>query len=384
MPPAAPVPPDISESYGPNIRRRLAGYRRPQLRRSVTQLSCSLALFLCGWLSMWVGLSYSYLFTLALAVPTAGFLARLFMIQHDCGHGSFFRSRRVNDVVGCLLGVLTFTPYHQWRRIHALHHATSGNLDRRGHGDIWLLTSSEYRHLSPLSRLGYRIYRHPLFLFLAAPVLYFVFLQRLSDSSSLSRKKRADCAHLTDFRSGTRERLGVHLTTCLMLGTLVAVAFVVGWRAVLAIHIPIAVLAASIGMWLFHVQHAYETTYWKGHEEWDYFEAAAVGSSYYRLPKILQWFTANIGFHHIHHLDSRIPNYRLPDCFDAFPELRQAQTLTLVGSLRCASLSLWDEDQGRLIRFDALTRPHLPSPGDPATVSESGRPRPDSREGAHP
>jgi omega-6 fatty acid desaturase (delta-12 desaturase) len=150
------------------------------------------------------------------------------------------------------------------------------------------------------------------------------------------------------------ERLGVHLTTCVMLGTLLAVGWVVGWRAVLAIHIPIAVLAASLGMWLFHVQHAYETTYWKGHEEWDYFAAAAVGSSYYRLPKILQWFTANIGFHHIHHLDSRIPNYRLPDCFDAFPELQQARTLTLVDSLRCASLSLWDEDQGRLIRFDEL------------------------------
>lgn len=334
-----------SESYPPrnlallmtdDSKTLLAHYREPDLGRSVLQLLSSVALFCLLWALMWFSLSYSYWLTLLLAVPTAGFLVRLFILQHDCGHGSFFKSRKLNDVVGFALGVLVLTPYTTWRRQHAMHHATSGDLDRRGSGDVHTLTVAEYLTLTPMKRLGYRIYRNPLVFFGIGPVLHFAILQRFTINVP---------------RSWNKERAAVHGTNLALLGSLLAVVWLVGFPQFLLVHVPVTILASSAGAWLFYVQHNFETTYWQRHELWDFESAASTGSSYYDLPRGLQWLTANIGFHHIHHLDSRIPNYRLPECFAKNLEFQQAKRITLWQSLSCASLKLWDEDAGRMVGF---------------------------------
>lgn len=314
----------------------LALYREPDLRRSVLQLLSSVVLFGTLWALMWLSLRYSYWLTLLLAVPTAGFLVRLFILQHDCGHGSFFKSKKLNDLVGFTLGLLVLTPYSCWRRQHALHHATSGDLDRRGIGDVHTITVAEYLDLTPMKRLGYRIYRHPVVFFGIGPVLYFAILQRFTTSVP---------------RSWNKERAGVHLTNLALLGFFLPIAWLVGFRQFLLVHVPVTILASSAGAWLFYVQHNFEATYWQRQERWDFESAATAGSSYYVLPRLLQWLTANIGFHHIHHLDSRIPNYRLPECFEKHPEFQQANRITLWQSLSCSSLKLWDEDAGKMVGF---------------------------------
>ncbi len=301
------------------------------------QLATTLCGYALGWLAMLWLLPYSYAFSLCLAPLTAGFLVRLFILQHDCGHRSFFYSRRANDMVGSLLSVLTFTPYHTWRREHAVHHANSGDLDRRGlGGEIGTMTLREYRQASRLRRLGYRLYRNPLILLLIGPVFHFVVRQRLTLGLPKTWKK---------------ERASVHLTNLAILSLVLLMCWLVGWQAVLLVQGPVTVLASSFGVWMFYVQHQYEDAYWQPHAEWDYVEAALAGSSYYRLPRVLQWFTANIGLHHLHHLDSRIPNYRLPQCLAEHPELRAERSLSLWESLSCASLKLWDEEQGRMVGF---------------------------------
>jgi acyl-lipid omega-6 desaturase (Delta-12 desaturase) len=317
----------------------LSQYREPDLRRSVLQLVSSVVFFGLLWGLMWFSLRYSYGITLLLAVPTAGFLVRLFILQHDCGHGSFFKSKTLNDVVGFMLGVLVMTPYTCWRRQHALHHATSGDLDRRGTGDVHTITVAEYMALTPMKRLGYRIYRNPLFFFGIAPILHFAILQRFTTSLP---------------RSWKQERAGVHGTNLAILVCFAAVAWLVGVRPFLLVHIPVTILASSAGAWLFYVQHNFEGTYWHREERWDFETAALTGSSHYDLPKGLHWLTANIGFHHIHHLDSRIPNYRLPECFEKNAEFQQANRITLWQSLSCSSLKLWDEDAGRMVGFRSL------------------------------
>ncbi len=317
-------------------REVLAKYREPDLGRSVRQLLGSIVPFCVLWALAWYSLRYSYWLTLLLSVPTAGFLVRLFILQHDCGHGSFFKSKRMNDAVGFVLGVLVFTPYHCWGRQHALHHATSGDLDRRGFGDVATMTLKEYLQLTPLKKLGYRLYRNPFVMFGGAAVVYFVILQRFTYELPPSWR---------------RERASVHATNLAVLVFLLSVGWLVGFRSFLMVHVPVTVLGSSLGVWMFYVQHNFVGTYWQRHDNWQFEMAGREGSSYYQLPRPLQWLTANIGFHHIHHLDSRIPNYRLQECFDGTSEFQQVHRLTLWQSLSCVSLKLWDEGEGRMVGF---------------------------------
>jgi omega-6 fatty acid desaturase (delta-12 desaturase) len=285
---------------------------------------------------MWAALSFGYWLCLLLSVPAAGFLVRLFMIQHDCGHGSFFRHRAANDWVGRAIGVLTLTPYDVWRRSHAIHHAGSGNLERRGVGDIDTLTVREYLALPRWRQLGYRLYRNPLVMFGLGPAYLFLVQHRLPFGS---------------MRGGLRPWLSTMATNAAIAFGIVTMMWVVGVTPFLLVHVPITLLAASIGVWLFYVQHQFEDTFWARGHAWTVHEAALNGSSHYDLPHVLRWFTANIGVHHVHHLCSRIPYYRLPRALRDYPELRDVGRLRFIESFRCVHLVLWDEGQRRLVSF---------------------------------
>ena len=285
---------------------------------------------------MCVALKFGYWYALLLAVPAAGFLVRLFMIQHDCGHGAFFRHRLTNDWVGRVIGVLTLTPYDLWRRTHAVHHASSGNLDRRGIGDIDTLTVREYRSLSRLGRLRYRLYRHPAVMFGLGPTYLFLLQHRLP---------------VGFLRGGWQPWLSAMATNAAIATVVAVVIWFVGIGPFLLIHLPIMVLAASIGVWLFYVQHQFADTFWAENKNWTWHTAALHGSSHYDLPGVLRWFTANIGVHHVHHLCSQIPYYRLPDVLREHPELFATSRLTLLQSLRCVPLVLWDEGRRKLVSF---------------------------------
>jgi len=314
----------------------LKEFREASLARSVWQLISTLVGFIGLWTLAWLSLRTSYYVATIVLVPiAAGFLSRLFVLAHDCGHGSFFRSPTANSIVGSVLGVLTFTPYHRWRKHHAIHHATSGDLDRRGSGDVHMLTVREYSQLSGWQKLAYRVHRHPLVLFGVGPVLYFVVWQRI----------------VWEPREWKVERRSVHWTNVGIAVSIAGMCWWVGTWTFLALELPIVVLASSAGVWLFYVQHHYEDTYWRRRGEWRHAEASLNGSSYYHLPRVLQWFTANIGLHHIHHLDSRIPNYRLQECLDRNPALCDLGRMTLWESIRCARLRLWDEDARRMVRI---------------------------------
>jgi omega-6 fatty acid desaturase (delta-12 desaturase) len=332
-----PPDPDLGRYW----ERLLAPYMKPHDGRAVFQVLTTATLYALGWLLMFYTLRWSYLLTLALAVPTVGMLTRLFIFQHDCGHGSFFRSRRANNALGGVLGVLTLTPYRYWRRTHAIHHATSGDLDRRSFGDIETLTVEEYRALSRFGRIKYRLYRHPLTLFVVGPVFQFFIKHRLP---------------LDMPRSWKREWASVHWTNAgLLLGAGLG-CWLFGWKAFLAVQIPISLLSGILGIWLFYVQHQFEDTYWRKNPDWSFERAGIEGSSYYDLPRWLHWFTGNIGYHHVHHLASRIPNYRLAECFRKVQELHGVTRLTFWSSLRCARLRLWDETNQRLISFGELRK----------------------------
>lgn len=321
------------------VARALARYREPNHLRSAIEIMVTIMPFISLWAIMWLALDLGYWIGLLLAIPAAGFLVRLFMIQHDCGHGAFFRSRLANDWVGRVIGVLTLTPYDCWRRAHAIHHATSGNLDRRGVGDIDTLTVREYQSRSAWDRLRYRVYRHPFVLFGLGPAYLFLFQQRLP---------------VGFMRGGWRPWLSAMATNLAIALVCAAMIWAVGLSSFLLVHLPITLLGASIGVWLFYVQHQFADTFWARNEEWDVREAALRGSSYYHLPAALRWLTANIGMHHIHHLCSRIPFYRLPQSLQVHPELAQVGRITLRESLLCVRLALWDETARRLISFREL------------------------------
>ena len=321
------------------LRRAAGAFAHPIPWQSALQLFTSFGPFLAGCAAMYLVFPISPLLTLALSLPTGALLARIFIIQHDCGHGSFFTSRSANTTVGWLCSLITFTPYANWGRQHAAHHANWNNLDRQSAGsDIYsaCLTVREYLALTPWRRFLYRLPRHPLIANILLPPLVFMLLYRVPFDTP---------------RDWVRERWSVHLTNAaltVLFGTLVVL---LGWREVLLVHLPIMVVASILGVWLFSLQHRFETSRWLNHGDWTFVEAALEGSSYFRLPKVLHWLTGNIGFHHVHHLNPRVPNYRLSACHEAVQALRPVRSLSLWGGLRAPRLTLWDEELGRLVGF---------------------------------
>ena len=314
----------------------LASYRTPSAPRSVVEIAITALPFAVLWALMWYLLGFSYWLALPLAIPAAGFLVRLFLILHDCGHGAFFKNPRANAWVGRIVGVLTLTPFDVWRRTHNMHHATSGNLDARGLGDIETMTVAEYKAAPWYERLRYRAYRHPITLFVIGPAYVFFIANRLP---------------IGLMRQGWRPWASAMLNNFAIALAVVAMMYIVGVAEFLMIQVPILLLASSIGVWLFFVQHQFEGTVWAGRENWDLQQAALAGSSHYDLPAVLRWFTANIGVHHVHHLSSRIPYYRLRQVLADHPALSEVGRLTLWQSFACVKLALWDEARGRLVSF---------------------------------
>lgn len=312
-------------------------YRGANLARSIWELVVTFVPFAVLWLAAWAALEVSYLLTLLIALPAAAFLVRLFLIQHDCGHGAFFNKRLTNDWVGRALGILTLTPYDVWKRSHAVHHANSGNLDHRGIGDIDTLTVAEYKALPAWRRLGYRIYRHPIVMFGLGPAYVFLLQQRLP---------------FGQMTEGWRPWVSTMGTNLGIAALILGMVYLVGAGPFFMVHAPIVLLGASIGVWLFYIQHQFEDTYWEQGQEWSQHDAALYGSSYYELPKPLDWLTANIGIHHVHHLYARIPYYKLSKVLRDYPELANVQRVTLWESFKFVRLKLWDQDSKRLVGFE--------------------------------
>ena len=316
----------------------LAQYRDPNPARSVFELCVSLLPFLALWAFAWWILQYSVLAALVIAMLNGAFLVRIFIIQHDCGNGGFFRNRHLSDWTGRVLGVLTLTPYDVWRRTHSLHHASAGNLSQRGFGDVHTMTVAEYRASSWIGRLGYRLYRNPLVLFGLGPAYLFIIQNRIPYG-------------LMDKWTYWVSAMGSNIAIAAVLGLIV---YFGGLLPLAVIFVPTVLVAASAGIWLFYVQHQFEETHWDHDTDWQLHDAALHGSSHYVLPKVLQWFSGNIGVHHVHHLYSRIPFYRLTEVLRDHAELVEAQRLTIRESLACAKLHLWDEDQRKLVSFGSL------------------------------
>lgn len=317
-----------------SLRKLTDPYQTPDMKRSLWQLTNTLIPYLALWVLMFLSLRISYWLTLALSVLAAGFMVRLFIIFHDCGHGSFFASKKANEAVGILTGMLTFTPWAYWWHDHAIHHATAGDLDRRGVGDVYTMTLDEYLAAPWGRKVTYRLMRNPFnMLVIGAPIVFAI----------VHRFHRPGV--------GKRERASVWWTN---LGVAVwagGLIWLVGWKAYLMVQLPVLWIASATGVWLFYVQHQFEEVYWERHDKWNFFDAGLKGCSYYKLPRLLQWFTGNIGFHHIHHISAKIPNYRLEECYRAHPELQQATTLTLRSSLKCLSLRVYDERKKKLVSW---------------------------------
>lgn len=312
-------------------------YNRPSSSKSAWQLTGNLLLYSIAWFLMYESLSISWWITFGLSIPAAGLLVRLFIIYHDCGHGSFFASQRLNDITGFLLGVLTFTPYFSWSRQHAIHHDTAGNLDKRGSGDVWTLTVEEYRRSSRWTRIQYHFYRHPVTMFGVGAFYVFVIGNRFT-------KRHMD----------RRGRIGVYGTNLALAVLIGGLSYLMGWKAFVMIQLPVITLAGIFGFWLFYVQHQFDPTYWAHNGEWDYRRAALEGSSFYKLPRILRYFSGNIGFHHIHHLSPLIPNYKLAQCHRENPLFSTIRPLTLRESLGTLRFRLWDEAAGKMVGFAGL------------------------------
>jgi omega-6 fatty acid desaturase (delta-12 desaturase) len=314
----------------------VAKYSTPDVWRSLWQVVNSVIPFMALWYVMYLSLSVSYWLTLALSLPTAGFLVRIFIIFHDCGHNSFFKSLRANTIMGFFVGILTLTPYDNWRHEHAIHHASAGDLDRRGVGDMITLTVDEYLALPWYRRLLYRLSRNPYILFTIGALIVFVVMHRFWGKYA-----------------GPRERASVIITNVALLAIVTVMCSLIGWQAFLLVDLPVRFLACSAGVWLFYVQHNFDGAYWERHEKWDYFKAGLEGSSFYKLPGILQWFSGNIGFHHIHHLSPKIPNYKLEQAFKE-NELFQIKPVTIWISLKSLTYRLWDEERNKWVGFNAL------------------------------
>jgi omega-6 fatty acid desaturase (delta-12 desaturase) len=327
---------------------------QPRVGRSLLDIATSVVPYFALFALMYMALDVSYLLVLALGVPAAGFLLRTYILFHDCAHGSFLPGKRANTWVGTVLALIVYTPFQAWRHSHAVHHATAGDLDRRGDGDVHTLTVAEYHALPRVKRLGYRLFRNPLVMFGIGPIYAMLVQPRL-----VSRKHRPRIK---------RSIMGTNLALVVLVG---GACWAMGWREFLLVQAPSALLAAAAGVFLFYVQHQFEDTYWQNSDDWSYDDAALRGSSYLRLPKVLQFFTGNIGLHHVHHLSARIPNYNLQRAHDDNPVFQSVPTLSLWDGLRTVRLKLWDEERGRLVTWAEARVQSRPASGGggPAQVA---------------
>jgi omega-6 fatty acid desaturase (delta-12 desaturase) len=343
----------------PSWREALAPYARPHLGRSLLGIATSIVPYLALSVLMYLVLGVSYLLVLALAIPAAGFLLRTYIVFHDCAHGSFLPSKRANAWLGVALGLVVFESFLSWRHSHAVHHATAGDLDRRGVGDVLTLTAAEYQASPWRRRLGYRLFRNPLVMFGLGPIYGLLVQPRLVSRAARPRIRRSVIA------------------TNIALAALVGVlCWLVGWREYLLVQMPTALLAGAAGVWLFYVQHQFEDTYWQRADGWSYADAALRGSSYLKLPRLLQFFSGSIGLHHVHHLSTKVPNYNLQRAHDGNPIFQGVPTLSLWDGLRAVRLKLWDEERGRLVTFAEARRANPPEPRRwPSATSSSSATR---------
>jgi omega-6 fatty acid desaturase (delta-12 desaturase) len=312
-------------------------YNYPDPWRSWWQIINSVGPYIILWVAMIYTIKVSYLLTLVLSVFAAGFMVRIFIIFHDCGHGSFFKSKKLSKIVGIITGVIVFTPYHKWHHDHKIHHQTVGNLEKRGIGDVLTLTVNEYKNLSPFRRLYYRIYRNPVVLFVIAPIFLFTIAHRFTKKSMTAK-----------------EKMYVHLSTLSIIATVALLMLLIGWKTFLLIQIPVLFIAAGHGVWLFYVQHQFRHVLWTNSDNWNYKTVALKGSSLFRLPWILNWFTGNIGYHHIHHLSPLIPNYNLKKCHDENRMFQDIKPITFFSAFESLSLRLWDEERQLLVKFSEV------------------------------
>lgn len=314
----------------------LAKYRIPHRGRSAFELAVTAIPFVVLWVLSWLSVHYEFWWGLALTIPAAGFLLRLFMIQHDCGHGAFFAHRHTDDWIGRAIGVLTLTPYDYWRRTHAEHHASAGNLDKRGVGEITTLTVAEYQALPRWRRIAYRLYRHPIVMFGLGPIWVFLLKQRLPFGL---------------MRDGVAPWASTMATNLAIAAAVATLSWLIGFWSFLIVHLPIVLMGGAAGIWLFYVQHQFEETHWAQGDDWEFQKSALHGSSHYDLPEPLKWLTGNIGIHHVHHLSSRVPCYRLPEVLRDHPALAKVGRISLLQSFGCVKLALWDETRRRLVSF---------------------------------
>lgn len=316
------------------LRKQMAPYEKANINASVWQIINTIVPFIALWYFAYRSLSISYLLTLVIAVVAAGFLVRIFIIFHDCCHHSFFSNRHANKILGTITGVITVFPFSQWQHDHSVHHATSSNLDKRGTGDIWMLTVDEYMAASCWQRLAYRLYRNPIIMFGLGPVYVFLIKNRFN-------------------RKGARkqERLNTYITNMSIVTLYGLLCWFIGWEAFVLVQLPIFLISGAAGIWLFYVQHTFEDSYFEEDENWEYVKAAVEGSSFYKLPKPLQWITGNIGYHHVHHLSPRVPNYKLEDAHNNTEPLHNVPTVTLATSIQSLKFHLWDEQNKKFIAY---------------------------------
>ncbi len=324
----------MAQSPTMELKRSVAPYEQIDLKASLKQIANTIPPLLLLWFAAYLSLSVSYWLTLPIVIAAAGFMVRTFILFHDCCHQSFFKNKLANDILGTITGILTLVPYEQWKRSHAIHHATSGNLDKRGVGDVWLMTVQEYAEASLWTKIRYTIYRHPLVLFGLGPIALFLLQHRFNRKAARGK-----------------ERWNLYLTNVGIVGLYSLLIWLIGWQAFLLIQGPIFFLASAMGIWLFYVQHQFEDSYFEKEEEWSYVQAAVEGSSYYKLPKVLQWISGNIGFHHVHHLSPRVPNYNLEKAHEAAPPLKMATTVTFRTSLKALRYRLWNEETHTFMSF---------------------------------
>ncbi|MGX4587561.1 fatty acid desaturase [Paenibacillus chitinolyticus] len=346
----------MSQTKVMNLKKDVAPYEKTDTKSSIRQIFNTIVPLLLLWYAAYASLSVSYWITLPLTLITAGFVIRTFIIFHDCCHQSFFKSRRANDILGTITGVLTLCPYEQWKYSHSVHHATSSNLDKRGTGDMWVLTVEEYAAAPWFRKAAYRIYRNPLVMFGLGPIAVFLIQYRFN------RKK-----------AKRKERINTYVTNILIVLLYALMCWLIGWQAFVLVQAPVFFVSGLLGIWLFYVQHQFEDSYFEKEDEWSYVKAAVDGSSYYQLPKVLQWITGNIGYHHVHHLSPRVPNYHLEKAHNSTPPLQKATTITLRTSLQSLRFRLWDEKGKTFVSFKDVKHV-LRKPGAASDVLKTPKP----------